>query len=116
MSATYTDLISPPLVGLTVRPKASPTIADALSRLASPLAIAGALRIVSNASTAIHRRDQDFMAIYAGDSATFNASARRVRSVSELGWTVEQAAAMRHRLSAFADDWNDPAMDAYDAL
>ena len=38
----------------------------------------------------------------------------RVRDISELGWTTEKAAAMRHKFAAFADDWNDPAMDAYD--
>lgn len=37
-----------------------------------------------------------------------------VRLVSELGWTTEQAAATRHKLAAWAEDWNDPAMDVYD--
>ncbi len=28
----------------------------------------------------------------------------------------EQAADLRSRLSTFAEDWNDPAMDSYDAI
>jgi hypothetical protein len=32
------------------------------------------------------------------------------------GITPEQAADLRGRLSTFAEDWNDPAMDSYDAL
>jgi len=35
----------------------------------------------------------------------------RERDVDE-----EQAADLRRRLSAFADDWNHPEMDVYDAL
>ncbi len=34
--------------------------------------------------------------------------------ISELGWTEEQAAEARARLSAFAPFWDDPSMDVYD--
>jgi hypothetical protein len=75
-----------------------------------------ALSVVPNVSTIVRQRDHDYIVIYAVDSATFHARATPGRSISELGWTTEQAAALRHKLSAWADDWNDPAMDAYDAL
>ena len=39
-----------------------------------------------------------------------------VVDLSASGITLEQAANLRHRLSAFADDWNDPEMDSYDAI
>jgi len=35
--------------------------------------------------------------------------------VRELGWTKEMVAEARRRLASVADDWDDPAMDAYDA-
>lgn len=34
--------------------------------------------------------------------------------ISELGWTTEDAAEARARLSAFAPFWDDPSMDVYD--
>lgn len=37
-------------------------------------------------------------------------------TIADLGWTPEQAAAIRAQLAAFADDWDDPAMDVYDEL
>lgn len=37
------------------------------------------------------------------------------RPISDLGWTPEQAAEVRRRLLPFAEDWDDPAMDIYDA-
>ena len=33
----------------------------------------------------------------------------------ELGWTKEMVAEARRRLASIADDWDDPAMDVYDA-
>lgn len=36
--------------------------------------------------------------------------------IAELGWSVSDALAMRARLSHFAEGWDDPAMDAYDAI
>jgi hypothetical protein len=92
------------------------TIADALSRSALTIALVSALSIVPNATTAVRQHDHDYMVIYAGNSATFGARAAHARPISELGWTAEQAAAMRHRFAAFADDWDDPDMDVYDAL
>ena len=34
----------------------------------------------------------------------------------ERGMDVQQAADLRHRLKSFAEDWNRPEMDAYDAI
>jgi hypothetical protein len=34
---------------------------------------------------------------------------------AELGWTKEMVAEARRRLASIADDWDDPAMDVYDA-
>lgn len=36
--------------------------------------------------------------------------------VEDLGWTREEAAAVRAQLATFAEDWEAPEMDAYDAL
>jgi hypothetical protein len=36
--------------------------------------------------------------------------------LAERGIAPEQAADLRHRLSTFAEDWQRPEMDAYDAL
>jgi hypothetical protein len=36
--------------------------------------------------------------------------------LAQRGIDVEQAASLRQRLKAFADDWNRPEMDAYDAV
>ncbi|GIK64925.1 MAG: hypothetical protein BroJett018_27190 [Chloroflexota bacterium] len=37
-------------------------------------------------------------------------------TIEDLGWTPDQAAAIRAQLSAFAEDWDDPAMDVYDEI
>jgi hypothetical protein len=37
-------------------------------------------------------------------------------SLDERGIGVDQAADLRQRLKAFADDWDRPEMDVYDAL
>lgn len=37
-------------------------------------------------------------------------------SIQELGWTREQAAAIRYRLAAFREDWEAPGMEIYDDL
>jgi hypothetical protein len=34
--------------------------------------------------------------------------------IQELGWTREQAAAIRYRLAAFREDWEAPVMELYD--
>jgi len=36
--------------------------------------------------------------------------------LGKRGIVPAQAADLRTRLSTFAEDWNDPAMDSYDAL
>jgi len=36
--------------------------------------------------------------------------------LTERGISVEQAVDLRGRLSSFADDWTDPAMDSYDGV
>lgn len=36
--------------------------------------------------------------------------------LGQRGISEEQAADLRHRLAAFAEDWDRPEMDAYDAL
>ena len=36
--------------------------------------------------------------------------------LSERGIDETQAADLRHRLAAFAEDWDRPEMDSYDAL
>ena len=102
------------------RPATSTTIEEAGPRLpmpvswvALPLAFAAALSTVPGV---IHVTAADSTAIYERDNSTYNASSSRARSIRDLGWTTERAAAMRHKLAAFADDWSDPAMDAYDDL
>jgi hypothetical protein len=37
-------------------------------------------------------------------------------SLAERGISEQQAADLRHRLSAFAEDWDRPEMDSYDDL
>lgn len=36
--------------------------------------------------------------------------------ISQLGWSQAEAQAVRDSLMSFADDWNAPGMDSYDAL
>lgn len=36
--------------------------------------------------------------------------------IQDLGWTREQAAAIRYRLAAFREDWEAPGMEIYDDL
>lgn len=38
------------------------------------------------------------------------------RKVADLGWTRDQAYAVRQTLASFEDDWNDPGMAIYDDL
>lgn len=64
----------------------------------------------------MRERDSGPVHIYARDSATFNEHSGRTHYISELGWTREQAASVRHQLAAWVEDWDDPAMDVYDAL
>jgi hypothetical protein len=116
LSATYADLASREAASGLTRLSPGKSLADALSRLALPLALAGTLSIVPNVATAVRERESGQVHIYSRDSATFNEHSARTHHISELGWTREQAAAVRHQLAAWAEDWNDPAMDVYDAL
>lgn len=36
--------------------------------------------------------------------------------ISTLGWTQKEAADTYHRLQSFAEDWDAPGMELYDAL
>jgi hypothetical protein len=93
------------------------TIAAAVSRLVLPLALMGAMSAApTDGATVVRQHEGVFVVVDRSGTATFRSSVARSRPISELGWTVEQAAAMRHKLGAFAQDWDDPAMDVYDAL
>ena len=41
---------------------------------------------------------------------------RQQKKVESLGWTKDEAAEVRARLGAFAEDWDRPDMDVYDDL
>jgi hypothetical protein len=93
------------------------TIVVALSRRAVPFALIGALSgLPSVGGTVVHEREGAFRPTDQGGTATFYSTVARSRPIGELGWTAEQGSALRHKLAAFAQDWDDPAMDAYDAL
>ena len=47
---------------------------------------------------------------------TFVSSPGKVSDLAERGIGVDQAADLRRRLASFAEDWQRPEMDAYDAL
>ena len=47
---------------------------------------------------------------------TFVSSPAAVVDLVERGVNSEQAGDLRHRLTTFAEDWQRPEMDAYDAL
>jgi hypothetical protein len=47
---------------------------------------------------------------------TFVSSPVAVVDLADRGVTIEQAADLRRRLTTFAEDWQRPEMDAYDAL
>jgi hypothetical protein len=47
---------------------------------------------------------------------TFVSSPVEAIDLAGRGVTPEQAADLRHRLTTFAEDWQRPEMDAYDAL
>jgi uncharacterized protein (DUF433 family) len=53
---------------------------------------------------------------FAREAASDENGADLPRTLAELGWTKEQAASVREQLQPFADDWDDPSMDIYDAL
>jgi hypothetical protein len=37
-------------------------------------------------------------------------------TIKELGWSQEQAVAIRTKLASFVEDWDDPRMDVYNGL
>lgn len=41
---------------------------------------------------------------------------RKGRSLQELGWTREQAAATYYKLRSFEEDWSAPGMEDYDEM
>lgn len=45
-----------------------------------------------------------------------NAVALRTLYIADLGWTKFEAQAARDRFALFAQDWDYPGMEAYDAL
>jgi hypothetical protein len=47
---------------------------------------------------------------------TFISSPASSVELSQRGIDVQQAVDLRHRLSAFIEDWQQPEMDAYDAI
>jgi hypothetical protein len=47
---------------------------------------------------------------------TFVSSPASAVNLAERGVSSEQAADLRHRLTTFAEDWQQPEMDAYDVL
>jgi hypothetical protein len=47
---------------------------------------------------------------------TFISSPSEGIDLASRGLNPEQAADLRHRLTTFAEDWQRPEMDAYDAL
>ena len=86
-------------------------LAEALARLTGPIAIRrGQALIIGDTSTAGRR---DATAWFEADTSTVG---RPVLLISDLGWTDEQAATTFYKLASFAEDWDAPGMDAYDAL
>lgn len=47
---------------------------------------------------------------------TVEQAAPAKHSIQELGWTREQAAAIRYRLVSFGEDWEAPGVEVYDDL
>jgi|GEM_PF-4513576 len=48
--------------------------------------------------------------------STDNHSPKKSLTIDDLGWTKEQAIAVRGLFGSFAEDWDDPAMDVYNDL
>lgn len=46
------------------------------------------------------------------ETSTLEQAGRGIRT-SDLGWSPQQAVAIRQGLSSWAEDWDDPALDAY---
>lgn len=53
---------------------------------------------------------------YAREQVARSEATLKTRKVTDLGWTPEEAAKVRQQLRPFADDWDDPSMDIYDAF
>lgn len=93
------------------------SIVCGLSRRAVPFALLGVLTSLPGAgATVVPVPEGVLLAADQSGTVTFHITTPRPRPMSGLGWSAEQAAALRHKLAAFAQDWDDPAMDVYDAL
>jgi uncharacterized protein (DUF433 family) len=52
---------------------------------------------------------------YAREAVTTREQTQAVRYIADIGWAPDYAAKLRWRLQSFAEDWDDPSMDIYDA-
>jgi hypothetical protein len=50
------------------------------------------------------------------EALTHLTAVKTPRRIEDLGWSRSDAADVRARLQSFADDWDDPDMNVYDAL
>jgi hypothetical protein len=117
MSAAATDIADRTQVGWVLPAEAVRSIVDGLSRRAVPFALLGVLSsLPGGGATVIPGPEGVLLAADQSGTLTFHLSTARHRPINQLGWSGEQAAVLRHKLAAFAQDWDDPAMDAYDAL
>jgi hypothetical protein len=57
-----------------------------------------------------------FILVGSVDTAQSAVADRPHLLVADLGWTRDEAAAVRAQFGSFAEDWDAPEMDAYDAL
>ena len=117
MSTASTELADGAQTGWVLSVETVRSIVNGLSRRAVPFALLGALSSLPGAGATVVQGPQSvLLAADQSGTVTFHTGMARPRPISELGWTAEQAAALRHKMAAFAQDWDDPAMDVYDAL
>lgn len=50
------------------------------------------------------------------DAKTHRIQVKTPLRIDQLGWSRADAADVRARLHSFAEDWDDPEMDVYDAV
>ena len=43
------------------------------------------------------------------------AKPKKVLTLAEIGWTKKKAVEVRAQFASFAEDWDDPSMEIYDA-
>ncbi len=82
---------------------------ESIARRVLPWALSGMLMLLP-ANTAAHQRIAPPLPV----SGRLGEVAGKAAQRPVL--TVEQASRLRFAMSAFAADWDDPAMDVYDAL